>query len=112
MIVEGRAREETYPKVPNPSVVEVRFVEVTSPEPPPPDALIVTSPKPLNGEIVMFVPATIFDTTTLLSPATVDWIVDVNMLVETNPIEPKPATVDCRVEFKIDVLIKSVPDDK
>ena len=45
-VLKKRGKEDIYPNVPRPKVVDVRFVEVTSPEPPPlpPDALIVTIP--------------------------------------------------------------------
>lgn len=42
--------------------VAVNVVRVYALEPPPPDALMVTTPVPPAGEIVTFVPATIWDT--------------------------------------------------
>ena len=71
--VDTNEAVDMYPKVPKPRVVDVKLVDVTSPEPPPPpDALIVTIPKPFVGEMVTFVPARICVTATLLRPVNVE----------------------------------------
>ena len=96
--VENNVELLTYPRVPNPSVVDVRFVDVTSPDPPPPpppDALIVTIPSPCVGSIVIFVPAMILVTA-----------------VDKYPRVPNPLTVDIKEDVSRGVLTRLLADDK
>lgn len=89
--------DEIYPSVPSPSVVDVKFVDVTSPV------------APLALDKYPIVP----------SPLTVDCRVESKRDVLTKPIAderypkvPNPLTVDCKVEFKKGVLTRPEADDK
>jgi len=94
---------DIYPKVPKPRVVDVKLVEVTSPEPPPPPPkeLMVTMPSPFVGEIVTFVPARICVTATLLRPVSVDVKVDASWLEDMYPRVAKPFVVEVKDKLEI-----------